>query len=344
MNKGIVAFIILLVILLILTYTATHFSFLQSPSKTTTVLGSSSTIAGTTSIEQNYSKHFSSCDNFILYSKSVNSTVTGECTWDGGLIGLWVAAGDSGTEHVTITGANNIIYANQISTYTCESFYENVTLPAQNYNITLRTGSGGGSCGNAIMELNTTTTPPTIIRNFIYNGDFGTGTFAGWNVTGKGFGTRPLNITYANNEICYIGQPWSGYNGTYFATTYTCGVATAPGNITSSSFIVNRTKPFLNFKLINPEDNHIYVEVLENNTPEIIVHYDTYNESINVNSSSTFMNASLDMSHISGKVVRIRVVSSTINQLRFVAVGDFTLSSKPVQQPGIITNVSYNFT
>ena len=127
-----------------------------------------------------------------------------------------MAAGNSGTEHVTITavnsmrsnsiGTNNttansiITYVDQFSAYTCKAFYENISLPAQTYNITLRTGSGGGSCGSAVVTLNTTTTPPPIIRNFVYNGDFGTGTYAGWDVTGTGFQTAPLNIAQANND------------------------------------------------------------------------------------------------------------------------------------------------
>jgi hypothetical protein len=348
MQKGIVAFIILFIIMLILAYTATHSYFQQSISTTTIAHGASTTIAiqnSTTTIAMNYSQ-IGNCSDFSVYSYNALSAVTGKCAWKGGFIGLWVAAGNFGTERVSIIGANNVTYVKQISDYNCEAFYENITLPAQDYDVTLLTGSGGGSCGNAVATLNTTTAPPTTIWKFVYNGDFGTGTYGGWKVNGTGFGPGPLNITAAStaNELCYIGQPWSGYNGTFFATTYNCGVSTSPGSITSSPFIVSPKKAFLNFRIISPEDSFLYVEVLENNTPEIISHYNTYNTSIDFNASSAFRNVSMDLSHISGKVLRIRVVASTSTSQHFIAVGDFALSAKPVEQPGVIANITYNYT
>lgn len=351
MNKGIIAFVIIFSIMLIIAYTQTHaFNFKKSTSTTTVAKNGSgsttTTVNGpTTSTTANYSQHLNSCNNFSLYLGKSNAVVTGNCTWTGGLMGLWVAAGNSGTEQVTIIGADNITYVNQISIYTCKAFFENITLPAQAYRMELRTGVGGGSCGEAAAELNTTTTPPVQVRNFVYNGDFGTGTYAGWNVTGRGFGTGPLNLAYANSAMCYIGQRWSGYNYAYFASTFDCGLATAPGNITSSPFIANISKPFLNFKIASQDDAHLYVEVLENSTPVIIAHYNTFNTSISINASSTFMNATLDLGQFTNRVLRIRVVAGTIVMQRFIAVGGFVLSSKPTQRYGAIqTNITYNFT
>jgi hypothetical protein len=345
MNKGIIVFAVLFVIFLVLAYNVTH-SYANRTKSTTTIapkhISPSNTANNSTSTIP--APYVGNCSYFTLNSNIANSVVSGLCAWNGGLIGLWVAGGNTGSERVIVIGADKKTYINQTSTYTCEAFYENATLPAQTYNVILRSGQGGGKCGNAVAELNTTTVPPATIRSFIYNGDFGTGTFAGWNVTGKGFGTAPLNLSYANMNNCYIGQPWTGYNGIFFATTFDCGVATAPGNLTSSPFIVNITKPFLNFRIVSPEDQHIYVEVLAGNVPRIIARYNTYNTSISTNASSMFMNVSLDLGQSAGQIVRIRVASSTLNQLRFVAVGDFSLASRPVQQFGIITNVTYNYT
>ncbi len=344
MQRGIITFIILFVILAALAYVATRPP--SGSTTTTTVPGSSTTVTGasTSQTTLNYSQYLYNCTALDLYAHNTSAVVIGRCKWGGGLLGLWVAAGDAGREFATIRGADNVTYVNQSFTYPCVSFYENVSLPAQIYTVTLRTGTGGGTCGNSEVKLNMTTTAPPTLRDFIYNGDFGTGTYAGWNVTGAGFGTAPMNITHANKETCYIGQPWSGYNGTYFATTFTCGVSTAPGNVTSEPFVSNLTKPFLNFRIISPDDNHLYVEVLEGNVPRIVAHYDTYNSSLGSNASSTFRTASLALGRLNGKALRLRVVADTLNQFRFIAIGDFALSRTPAQQPGIIVNVSYNLT
>ncbi len=346
MNKGIPVFIILFIIMGALAYVEVH-AYFKKPARTTTSIGSNSTTINASKPSSttifNFSQSVVSCSNFNLNLAAENSSTTGRCRWTGGLIGMWVAAGNSGAELVTITSGNTT-YVNQSSTYACKTFYENVSLPAQIYNVTLRSGLGGGSCGNAALTLNKTTTPPTIVRNFIYNGNFGTGTFVGWKVTNAGFGTMPLNLTQANKKMCYIGEPWLGYNGTFFATTFNCGVSTGPGNITSSPFIVNPSKPFVNFKVISPDDEFLYLEVLENNTPKILAHYNTYNTSLDFNAASTFRNATMDLSYLAGKAVRIRVVASTSSELHFIAVGDFVLAARPLQQQGIISNITYNFT
>ena len=87
----------------------------------------------------------------------------------------------------------------------------------------------------------------------------------------------------------------------FFATTYTCGYETSPGNLTSSRFIVNPKLPFLNFKVISPDKAHLYIEILENTTPKVIAHFNTYNLSIDSVSSSTFRNASLDLNYLYAK-------------------------------------------
>jgi hypothetical protein len=346
MNKGVPVFILLFIIMGAVAYVEVH-SYFKGSSSTTTLAGSSSSITIPTSNQTttifNLSQYVINCGNFNLYLGSSGSNISGKCRGNGSLIGLWIAAGNAGTERVTIT-AGNTTYVNQSSTYACKTFYENFTLPPQIYKVTLYSGSGGGSCGSTSLTLNTTTIPPNVVRNFVYNGNFGTGTFVGWQATGSGFGTAPLNITRADKRLCYIGEPWSGYNGTFFATTFNCGVSTGPGNITSSPFVVNPSKPFLNFKVISPDDSFLYAEVLVNNTPQIIAHYNTYNTSLDFNASSTFRNATMDLSYLVGKVVRVRVVASSSSELHFIAVGDFAISSRPLQQQGIISNITYNFT
>lgn len=345
-SRGIIAFVILVVIIVLIAYIETGFSFLHTkttasssvPTASTTILSN----AVSTSTTVNYTGYLHLCNNFSLYNASFNSSVTANCISNGGTLGLWVASGNSGMEAVTITGADNKTYVNQSSSYDCITLYQNFTGPAQVYTMTLKTGPGGGSCGYAIAKLNSTTTPPSIVYNIVYNGDFGSGRYTGWTTSGAGWGASPLNMTFADLKGCYLNKTWSNYVGTFFATTYTCGLAVAPGNLTSSPFYANATKSFLNFKIISPYNSGLYVEILQNNTPRIIAHYDTFNISLGSNAVSTFSNASIPLSTLVNKAVQVRVVAGVVGgQTSFMAVGDFALSNKPIQQQGILTNMTF---
>jgi hypothetical protein len=254
---------------------------------------------------------------------------------------LWVAAGDSGTESVKIVGADGRTYVNQNSTYNCTTFFQNFSGPAQIYSITFKTGAGGGSCGNPSIIINTTATPPSMAYTYILNGNFGNSRYTGWNTSGAGFGSAPFNITYQDPKMCYRGTPWANYNGTYFATTYTCGLSVAPGNVTSSWFIVTPGKPFLNFKIISPEDDGIYVELYNtSNEPVLIAHFNTYNLSLTANGSSTFQNVSISLTSYINKQLRIKVVGNAINKANYIAVGDFAVAKRPNQQKGVMVNIT----
>ncbi|MFI5412781.1 MAG: hypothetical protein ACHQX1_02725, partial [Candidatus Micrarchaeales archaeon] len=234
----------------------------------------------------------------------------------------------------------NKTYVNQTSTYRCITFFQNWTGPDQIYSIIYKTGKGNGSCGLSKIIMNGTTSPPVAItyNNIIYNGDFSNGEYTGWTVTNPGFGTVPFNITYANSNMCYYGQPWANYNGTFFATTYNCGISVAPGNITSSLFLVNPAKPFLDFMVISPQDNFLYVELLNtNNTPVLVAHFNTFNSS-RVNASSTFVNVTIPLTQYVNRVLRIRVVAVS-EASDYIAVGNFYLSSRPIQDNNVEVNI-----
>jgi len=344
MNKGIIAYVALLVVVIILAYVFTGFKFL-SKKTTTTSTSLTTTIQTTVSIPPYTTINYSvqPCSKFLLIGENYNTTYKALCRSNGSIYGVWVSAGNSGTESVKIIGADNRTYVNQSSNYKCLSFFENWTGPPELYSITFTTGPGGGSCGNADLIINTTTTPPKSVtyNNIIYNGNFGNGEYTGWSTTGNGFGTSPLNITYENSVMCYYGQQWANYNGTFFATTYNCGTSVAPGNLTSSQFLVNPAKPFLNFRLISPQDNFLYVEILSANyTPLVIAHYNTYNLSRSLNASSTFANVTIPLTQYVNQVMRIRVVAITENTDNYIAVGDFYLSNRPVQDPGLDANLT----
>jgi hypothetical protein len=347
MHKGAVAYVIAIIVIIALALIYTGTKFLGPASHTTITVAPTTTsstvpvtVGNTTTI--NLSNSVSPCASFQLVVQQFNNTYTTRCISSGGTLGLWVAAGNSGTEHVTIVGADGVTYIDQSSTYNCTAFYQNFSTTPQIYTITFTTGLGGGSCGNPSVIINQTTTPPKLAYNYIYNGNFGNGEYTGWNASGAGFGNAPFNLTYQNNASCYQGQPWAGYNGTYFATTYNCGISAAPGNLTSSLFIVNPTKPFLNFRIISPQDDGIYVAVLRNNTPIIVAHFNTYNISLTSEASSTFENVSIPLIPYINQALRVKVVDSAINKENYVAIGDFVLSHKQYQQKGVATSIQVN--
>lgn len=213
MNKGIIAFVVILVVLVIIGFVYTNGFKVFGKSTpgnvitvaSTTVKPSGNTTTAPTTI--NYSQSASPCSNFQLLAQQYNTTYTARCISNGSTYGVFLAAGNSGTSKINIVGADKKIYVNNTASYNCTTFLQNFTGPAQIYTITFNTGKGGGSCGNPEVIINRTTTPPKIIYNYIINGNLATGTYTGWNATGEGFGSAPLNLTSANNNMCYYGQP-----------------------------------------------------------------------------------------------------------------------------------------
>ncbi len=175
----------------------------------------------------------------------------------------------------------------------------------------------------------------------VYNGNFSTGSFEGWNVTGIGFGSAPRNIIFENNNSGYYSNKWSGYNGIFFASTYSGGIILSPGNLTSMVFQV--TEPYLNFQIESPENNNIYVEILKNGKPAERSYYNTVGES--GKNYSIFMNASLPLSSLLCSNVSIKVVADVVSspgtRYDFMGIGNFYLSRNQVQTHGIIVNQSF---
>ena len=347
---GIIAFIVLVTIMIVVIYIETGFNIFPKITTISTTAPQSSNHTGQTTIPATTTALYL-CNDYQLIGTAFNTTYNAKCKFTSSNAGIWVAAGNSSSVKIKVVGQDNKTYINQTVTYSCITFFKNFTGPEQIYNITMKTGSGGGACGSSIFKFNTTTQPPKVnAYTFIYNGNFSSGDFTGWNVTGRGFGTAPLNRIQANATHCYLGAPWTNYNETYFASTYHCGLSASPGNLTSAPFIA--AQPFLNFKIISPQNAQLYVEILSsNNTPLIIAHYNTLNLSIAYNTSiknatqSRFSNATIPLTTVSGKIVRLRVVAGLTAQNTFISAGQFYLSRLPRQDPNVVENLTiYNGT
>ncbi len=286
-----------------------------------------------------------SCNNVSLSTQSFDTEINKTCNWKGGILGLWTASGNSYNETITLTGANGVTYINQISNYSCITLSGSYQIPNQTYTLVLKTGNrlitNNTKCNTSSVVLNSTIKPKnTTVYTKILNGNFSSGTYFGWNVTGTAFGQRPLNITNANNIGCFPEQTkWSGNSNTYYASTYSCSLNTqSQGNLTSSLFVVN--KPFLNFQIIGYYNPYTYIEILYNNTPYVTAYYNTYRIAKGANQTFMFRNASLPLTSVYGKAVRIRVVVKETQAYNYMLIGNFTISKAPNQYHGILVNLS----
>ncbi len=213
-------------------------------------------------------------------------------------------------------------------------------IPKTNSTKTSKTNTSSVSVSGTSTSKNETSYPLSCLSSkeneSIPNGNFSQG-YTNWNLTGEGF-IGPLNLTYANEKGYYLVAPWTNYGKDNFAATNDRFGMTVAGNITSAPFLVD--EPFLNFKIISPENQLIYVEILHNGKPVIIVHYNTYNAAGNKAGPSTFENASIPLSAFLCQNVSIRVVGgyTSTSGTGYIAVTGFYLSKESFNTPGIVVN------
>jgi hypothetical protein len=115
------------------------------------------------------------------------------------------------------------------------------------------------------------------------------------------------------------------------------------GNLTSYYFLVN--EPYLNFKIISPQSDQLYVQILYNGSPAITDHFNSYRVPGNQqNATSTFENASITLLPLLCREVQIKVVAGTSTasggtaNLDYIAVTGFYMSKRPISSPDIMSS------
>ena len=180
----------------------------------------------------------------------------------------------------------------------------------------------------------------------IGGGNFSTGTFYGWEVSGTGFGNAPLNLSTANNDGHYYTDKWSNSNYPFAATTFSNNKPMAPGSI---SFSYIPTLPYLNFQIFSPASKELYIKVVPSRGHSSVYYYNTLN--VTGNTTDEFEYASINMSALMCQKVTVEIVSNispTVassgivlsNQNLFIAVTGFYQSASGYQTSGIQQNFS----
>lgn len=131
---------------------------------TTTVLqsqppsGYGTTIPPSTSVSQPGSSLAAKagCNGFNVSVSGSKSEKSAECDWTGGNVTIFAGTGISGFMRAIIVGANGKTYLDNGTTDWCPTQIAKIYLPPQDYNITIKSGAGGGSCSsspNAVVSI-----------------------------------------------------------------------------------------------------------------------------------------------------------------------------------------------
>jgi hypothetical protein len=156
----------------------------------------------------------------------------------------------------------------------------------------------------------------------IKNGDFEDG-YTGWNVSGIAFGSSPAEAAKVNAEGFYQKEPYSGYSGSHFASSYLPTMdKRAMGNITSEPFFIS--KKYLEFLVIGQLSEQVYVGLLVNNTMVYLLNPD--------NPYPPFIRILWNVSSYVGKNGVIKVVD--MSNRNSVEVDDFRLVDVPSPKAG----------
>ncbi len=152
MNK--LAAIVVLVIIVAAVGAAWKFGLLPLPKTSTTTTTTTSVSTTTTMTTVNTTTttsiqvvYYPPCSSFGVNTSAYNAIVTGKCSWSGGELGVWAAAGGHGPVTVEVTGSNGDTYVDTSFDYNCTTFVRNFSAPRQNLTLTLETAIGSNTIG-----------------------------------------------------------------------------------------------------------------------------------------------------------------------------------------------------
>ncbi|BCS90584.1 MAG: hypothetical protein ARM1_0041 [Candidatus Micrarchaeota archaeon] len=372
-----IALVILIIILIVLIAASGIFKLANKSTKQASNTISNTTKSNNTSIQNktlqniNYtnSSRLQYCNSFEAIINYYNTTESFRCYSPSNTsIGVWTYSGRSLYINITVSKLNQT--NSSILNYSFVespdiSLFDAINLTKGYYSIIIHSSNRYTyypvQYPYVIVSFNTTTKPAYKVYNYIYNGNFQSGKLYGWITNGSAFTgsynknltdsnqqlKEPANITYANDNYCYEGNPWNNLYGTkYFITNFNCGSNYFNGSITSYPFIID--EPFITFQAIGNPSNYTYIALVANNTNQsyLIAHIYTYNSTTLVSNISTFRNFTIPVESLEGKIVRFRVVSVIRGKrLNLFAISNIKLSQSPlVNQDANINITAGNYT
>jgi len=156
----------------------------------------------------------------------------------------------------------------------------------------------------------------------IKNGDFEDG-YMGWNTSGIAFGSAPSDGALANSQGLYHNEPYSGYSGSYFVSSYLPTMDKgAMGTLMSDSFFIN--KNYLEFLVVGQLSGQVYLDLIVNNT--VLYHLEPDNP------FPPFKRVVWDVSDYKGQTGVMKVTDAS--NRNYIEVDDFRLVNMIPPNPG----------
>ena len=126
----------------------------------------SPTINATTNQTQvsatNTTQTYASCNNYELITNATGVSKHGLCQWNGGMLQIYAAGGNSGSITYRITSTTGNFFVTNTTNARCSTYMQTINPPVGVYNVSFKTGAGGGSCNDELVDLKSPSPKPYI--------------------------------------------------------------------------------------------------------------------------------------------------------------------------------------